>query len=148
MITAAPAQIIPAAARTEMPPARASTGRHNPSPATRSLGEVALPGARSKQRADWMSSLNIRTPDPNQAKVFHEADPDRHGTIIKAGKQQYEVRLDDGEERIVPTVCAASINWTSPALNLKSKSKPQSVKVEKLGAGSRPCATNLPISRA
>ena len=46
-------------------------------------------------------SLNIRTPDPNQAKVFDVADPDRHGQVIKAGPQQSEVRFDDGISRIV-----------------------------------------------
>jgi hypothetical protein len=49
-------------------------------------------------------SLNIRTPDPNQEKVFDAADPNRHGTIINAGPLQSEVRFDDGVSRIVSNV--------------------------------------------
>jgi hypothetical protein len=49
-------------------------------------------------------SLDIRTPDPNQAKVFEVANPDRHGKIIGAGPQQSEVRFDDGAVRIVSNV--------------------------------------------
>jgi hypothetical protein len=47
-------------------------------------------------------SLNIRSPDPNQAKVFDDADPDRHGKVIRAGAEVSEVRFDDGVERNVP----------------------------------------------
>jgi hypothetical protein len=49
-------------------------------------------------------SLNIRTPDPNQGKVYDVADPNRRGKITRAGEQQSEVRFDDGEERIVSNV--------------------------------------------
>ena len=48
--------------------------------------------------------LNIRPSDPNQAKVFDIADPDRHGKIINAGPQQSEVRFDDGVSRVVSNV--------------------------------------------
>jgi hypothetical protein len=47
-------------------------------------------------------SLNIRTPDLNQAKVFDEADPDRHGKVVNRGPEVSEVRFDDGAERNVP----------------------------------------------
>jgi hypothetical protein len=46
-------------------------------------------------------SLDIRSPDPKQAKVFDVADPDRHGKVIKAGSEVSEVRFDDGAERNV-----------------------------------------------
>jgi hypothetical protein len=46
-------------------------------------------------------SLNIRTPDPNQAKVFDAADPDRHGKVINRGPEVSEVRFDDGAVRNV-----------------------------------------------
>ena len=49
-------------------------------------------------------SLNIRTPDPNQGKVYDLADPNPRGKITRAGEQQSEVRFDDGEERIVSNV--------------------------------------------
>jgi hypothetical protein len=49
-----------------------------------------------------MSSLHIRTPDRDQAKVFDVADPDRHGKVIKAGAAVSEVRFDDGAERNIP----------------------------------------------
>ena len=32
-------------------------------------------------------------------RVYDVADPDRHGTIIKAGSEVSEVRFDDGPER-------------------------------------------------
>jgi hypothetical protein len=45
-------------------------------------------------------SLNIRPPDPNQAKVFDIANPDRVGVIVEAGAEVSEVRfLDDGAVR-------------------------------------------------
>src|SRR6516162_4209018 len=47
-------------------------------------------------------SLDIRSPDPKQAKVFDVADPDRHGKVIRAGAEVSEVRFDDGAERNVP----------------------------------------------
>ena len=37
-----------------------------------------------------------------QARVYDVADPDRHGTIIKAGAEVSEVRFDDGAERNIP----------------------------------------------
>jgi hypothetical protein len=46
-------------------------------------------------------SLDIRTSDPKQAKVFDVADPDRHGMIIKAGPEVSAVVFDDGAERYV-----------------------------------------------
>jgi hypothetical protein len=46
-----------------------------------------------------MSSLNIRTSDRNQAKVYDAADPDRHGVILQAGEEVSEVRFDDGVVR-------------------------------------------------
>jgi hypothetical protein len=46
-------------------------------------------------------SLNIRTPDPNQAKVFDVADPDRLGKLINRGPEVSEVRFDDGAVRNV-----------------------------------------------
>jgi len=44
-------------------------------------------------------SLDIRIPDPNQAKVFDIADPDRHGKVIRVGVEVSEVRFEDGAER-------------------------------------------------
>ena len=45
-------------------------------------------------------SLNIRPPDPNQAKVFDIANPDRVGVTVEAGAEVSEVRfLDDGAVR-------------------------------------------------
>jgi hypothetical protein len=49
-------------------------------------------------------SLNIRTPDPNQAKVFDVADPDRHGKIIARGPQVSQVKFNDGVVRVVSNV--------------------------------------------
>jgi hypothetical protein len=82
-----------------------------PAPGDRAGGETETPrliledgrGAlNSNERKIWMS-LNIRTPDSNQAnKVFDEADPDRHGVIVKAGSEVTEVRYDDGAERNIP----------------------------------------------
>jgi hypothetical protein len=46
-------------------------------------------------------SLDIRTPDPNQAKVYDLADPDRHGVVVKAGSEVSEVRYADGAVRNV-----------------------------------------------
>ena len=37
-----------------------------------------------------------------QARVYDVADPDRHGTIIRAGFEVSEVRFDDGAERNIP----------------------------------------------
>jgi hypothetical protein len=54
-------------------------------------------------------SLDIRTSDANQAKVFDVADPDRHGKIINAGPQQSEVRFDDGVSRIVSNAHLCSV---------------------------------------
>jgi hypothetical protein len=39
-----------------------------------------------------------------QARVYDVADPDRHGTILKAGPEVSAVRLDDGQERNIPNV--------------------------------------------
>jgi hypothetical protein len=64
-------------------------------------------------------SLNIRTPDPNQAKVFDAANPDRHGKVIKAGAEVSEVRFDDGAERIVPNVHLRAIETAIPAAGTK-----------------------------
>jgi hypothetical protein len=49
-------------------------------------------------------SLDIRSPNPNQAKVFDIADPARHGVLVKAGSEVSEVRYDDGAERNIPNV--------------------------------------------
>jgi hypothetical protein len=53
--------------------------------------------------------LNIQTSNPNQAKVFDVADPDRHGKVIGAGSQQSEVRFDDGVSRIVSNAHLRSV---------------------------------------
>jgi hypothetical protein len=39
-----------------------------------------------------------------QTRVYDVADPDRRGTIIKAGPEVSAVRLDDGQERNIPNV--------------------------------------------
>ena len=55
--------------------------------------------------------LNIRTPDPNQAKkVFDDADPDRHGKVINRGPEVSAVCFDDGAERNVPNVHLRSVD--------------------------------------
>ena len=41
-------------------------------------------------------SLFTYTSDPNQAKVFDAAGPDRHGKVINRGPEVSEVRFDDG----------------------------------------------------
>jgi hypothetical protein len=69
-------------------------------------------------------SLNIRTPDPNQAKVFDATDPDRHGRVIKAGAEVSEVRFDDGAERNIPNVHlrrveATKVELDNPALPIE-----------------------------
>jgi hypothetical protein len=70
-------------------------------------------------------SLNIRTPDPNQAKVFDVADPNRHGKIVNAGAEVSEVRFDDGAERNVPNDHLRNVGATdrldSPTENTKSE---------------------------
>jgi hypothetical protein len=66
-------------------------------------------------------SLNIQTPDPNQALVFDVADPDRHGVVVKAGSEVSEVRYDDGAVRHVAndrlrTVEAVEVELDNPTL--------------------------------
>jgi hypothetical protein len=55
-------------------------------------------------------SLNIRSPDPNQVKVFDVANPDRHGKVINRGPEVSEVRFDDGAERNVFNVHLRSVD--------------------------------------
>jgi hypothetical protein len=60
-------------------------------------------------------SLNIRTPDPNQA-VFDVADPDRHGKVINRGPEVSAVRFDDGAERNIPNNHLRSVELTEVEL--------------------------------
>ena len=39
-----------------------------------------------------------------QTRVYDVADPDRHGTILKAGPEVSVVRFDDDQERNIPNV--------------------------------------------
>jgi hypothetical protein len=57
-------------------------------------------------------SLNIRTADPNQGKVFDVADPDRHGKIIAEGPEQSEIKFNDGSERVVPNAHLRQVGAT------------------------------------
>jgi hypothetical protein len=55
-------------------------------------------------------SLNIRAPTEVQGgKVFDVGDPERHGKVIRAGREQSEVRFDDGISRFVSNVHLRSV---------------------------------------
>jgi hypothetical protein len=60
-------------------------------------------------------SLNIRTSDARQAKVYDLSDPDRHGVIVKAGSEVSEVRYDDGALRNVVNDHLRSVEPTTEA---------------------------------
>lgn len=63
----------------------------------------------------------------SQARVYDVADPDRHGTIIKAGPEVSEGRFDDGAERNTPNTHLRTVEPTPVADDGWSQHNPSPV---------------------